>query len=113
MAKRANGKEIPEWVNQNDNNYPQNGVNNANAYANNNSYPNNNYSNNNNNSSQLSNQAPGGGHKERIVPIQFEQSPSKAPTSPGFSSAQPYQNTAPQYNRVQAPAPFSPQGKTN
>lgn len=48
-------------------------------------------------------------NQERVVPIQFEQTPTKTPTSPGFT-AQPYQNTPPQYNRVQPP-PFAPSGK--
>lgn len=50
-------------------------------------------------------------HQERVVPIQFEQSPTKTPASPGFT-AQPYQSTPPQYNRVQPP-PFAPAGKNS
>lgn len=45
--------------------------------------------------------------KEHVVPFSFEQSPTKLPSTPGFT-AQPYQNNPPQYSRVQ---PFAPTGK--
>lgn len=47
--------------------------------------------------------------KEHVVPVNYEQSPTKLPSSPGYT-AQPYQNTPPQYSRVQ---PFAPAGKMN
>ncbi|XP_055302930.1 uncharacterized protein LOC129568711 [Sitodiplosis mosellana] len=106
--RRTNSKELPEWANNSDefnlptapqSNQPTNQQ--TNTFSTNSNYPTNEsttqYGNNNSSA---------GVSKERVVPIQFEQSPTKTPTSPGFT-AQPYQSTPPQYNRVQPP-PFAP-----
>ncbi|XP_031619249.1 uncharacterized protein LOC116338259 [Contarinia nasturtii] len=105
--RRTNSKELPEWASNNDdfcrpttappqNNQP------SNTFSNNNS----NYSTNGSTPLYGSNGSSAPTQKERVVPIQFEQTPTKTPSSPGFT-AQPYQNTPPQYNRVQPP-PFAP-----
>lgn len=108
MAKRRDASDAPEWVNQNENNSqrptaaaaPTNGYQSPNAQ---NNFAASNYANNNTNVTHNS------AAKERIVPILFDETVTKILTSPAGFTAQPYQNTAPQYNRVQAP--YSPTGK--
>lgn len=110
MAKRRDAPEPPEWVNQNENNSqrptaaatPTNGYQSQNAQ---NNFAGNQYAPSNNNTNATHNSAA----KERIVPIVFDETVTKILTSPAGFTAQPYQNTAPQYNRVQAP--YSPTGK--
>lgn len=104
MAKRRDPADAPEWVNQNENGLqrstaaPTNGYQQQNTQ---NNFPGNHYA-----SSKTDTNA-----KERVVPIQIDESVTKILKSPAGFTAQPYQNTTPQYNRVQAP--YSPTGKQN
>lgn len=109
MAKRRNSNDAPEWVNQNENN-----INRPASVATTNGYKSENTNQNaqnhfaaSNNMNAMNNSAA----KERIVPIQFDQPTAKILTSPAGFTAQPYQNSPPQYNRVQAP--YSPTGMQN
>lgn len=132
--RRTNSKELPEWANNNDEfNRPTGPQTNqptaqpTGTFSTNSNYPTNGpatqYGSNNTSAGvlkvgfdiynvylacarKLKNQR---FFQERVVPIQFEQSPTKTPASPGFT-AQPFQSTPPQYNRVQPP-PFAPTGK--
>lgn len=116
MAKRRDVVDAPEWVNQNESNVqrpaaavtPTNGYQQQSPKQNaQNNYAGNNYTSspNNNNANVMHDSVA----KERIVPIIFDQTVTNILKSPAGFTAQPYQNTTPQYNRVQAP--YSPTGK--
>lgn len=117
MAKRRDIPDAPEWVNHNENSLqrpaaaaaaPTNGYQqpNTNQNAQNNVAGNHYAPSNNTNANQQKSAG-----VERVVPIVFDDTVTKILTSPGGFTAQPYQNTPPQYNRVQAP--YSPTGKQN
>lgn len=113
MAKRRDAVDAPEWVNQNENNFQRpTSATSANGYQqqNNNQNAQNNFAANqyatSNVNTNTGNNLAG---KERVVPITFDETVTKILTSPAGFTAQPYQNTTPQYNRVQAP--YSPTGK--
>lgn len=118
--RRSNSKEVPEWANNVDDNNrtnePQQNNTNNSTYPTTTQYG----SNGSNAATQKVSQNALKSKletsfneeislQERVIPIQFEQTPTKMPVSPGFT-AQPYQSTPPQYNRVQPP-PFAPAGK--
>lgn len=102
MAKRRDLADAPEWVNQNENGFQRPTAAPTNGYQQQNNQ--NNFAGNHYASSKIDTNA-----KERVVPIQIDESVTKILKSPAGFTAQPYQNTTPQYNRVQAP--YSPTGK--